>query len=148
MKKRKKTPIIFLCNPQEQTFTLKHTILSLVMSHVTRISYVICHMSILPYVTFMCLYVIRMSLICTRLSSVCHSHVIRMSLICTRMSFVCHSYVLVCHPHITLMSSVCHSYVLVCTLMSLICTLCHPYVTRMWFYHEPNLIVFLQKICS
>ena len=118
MKKRKKTPIIFLCNPQEQTFTLKHTILSLVMSHVTRISYVICHMSILPYVTFMCLYVIRMSLICTR------------------MSFVCHSYVLVCHPHVTLMSSVCHSYVLVCTLKSLICTrmssVCHSHVVLPW----------------
>ena len=36
-------------------------------------------------------YVIRMSLVCTRMSSVCHSYVIRMSLVCTRMSPVCHS---------------------------------------------------------
>ena len=93
MKKRKKTPIIFLCNPQEQTFTLKHTILSLVMSHVTRISYVICHMSILPYVTHMYSYVIRVSLVCTRMPSACHSYVLRMSLICTRMySYVTHMY--------------------------------------------------------
>ena len=79
-----------------------------------------------------------MSLVCTRMSSVCYSYVIRMSLVCTRMSFVCHSYVLVCHPYVThlysyviyislvctRMSSVCHSYVLVC----------HPYITRMYSY--------------
>ena len=67
--------------------------------------------------------------------SVCHSYVIRMSLVCTRMSFVCtcmssicHSYVLVYHPYVTRMYSYVirmslayHSYVLVC----------HPYVTRM-----------------
>ena len=47
--------------------------------------------------------------VCTRMSFVCHSYVIRMSLVCTRMSSVCHLYVLSCHP----------------------------YVTRMWFYHEP-----------
>ena len=86
----------------------------------------VCH----SYLTRMYSYVIRVSLACTRMSSVCHSHVL-----------VCHSYVLVCHPcatrmHLyvirmplvcTSMSSVCHSYVLAC----------HPYVTRMWFYHEP-----------
>ena len=56
----------------------------------------------------------------TRMSFVCH--VIRMSLVCTRMLSVCHSYVLICHLYVTRMSSVRHSYVLVC----------HPYVTRMY----------------
>ena len=47
-----------------------------------------------------------------------------MSLVCTRMSFVCHSYVLVCDPYITRM----YSYVI---RMSLVC---HPYVTRLYSY--------------
>ena len=103
------------------------------------------------HVTRMCSYVIRMSLLCVRkscvysyaicMSSVCHSYVLvcdpyitrmysyvtRMSLVCTRMPSVCHSYVLVCHPYVTLM----YSYVIH---MSLVC---HPYVTCMWFHHEP-----------
>ena len=84
-----------------------------------------------------------MSLVCTRMPSVCHSYVlvchpyitrmysyvIRMSLVCTRMSSVCHSYVLVCHPHVTRM----YSYVI---RMSLICTrrssICHSYVVLPW----------------
>ena len=51
--------------------------------------------------------------LCTRMLSVCHSYIllfICMSLVCTRMSSICYVYVLVCHP----------------------------YVTRLWFYHEPN----------
>ena len=78
----------------------------------------------------------------------CHSYDIHMSILCTRMSQVlCHSYALVCHLYILLsngmplvfirMSSLCHSYVLMCHSYVL---LCHPYVTRMWFYHEPELI--------
>ena len=51
-----------------------------------------------------------------------YSYVIRMSLVCTRVSSVCHSFVLVCHPYVTRMSSVCHSYV------------CHSYVIRMYSY--------------
>ena len=48
-----------------------------------RHSYVfVCH----PYVTCIYSYVIRMSLVSTRMSSVCHSY--------TRMSSVCHSYVI------------------------------------------------------
>ena len=131
-----------------------------------------------------------MPFVCQSYILVCHTYVIRMSLlcacilsICTRMLFVCHSYVLVCHLYVTCMYShvmVCHSFVLVCHLcfthiysylirMSLVCTrmlfvchsyvpVCHPYVTRMysyaicmslvctrmsslltrmWFYHEP-----------
>ena len=50
------------------------------------------------YVTRIYSYVIRMSLVCTRMSSVCHSYVIRMSLVCTRMSSLCRLYVLVYHP--------------------------------------------------
>ena len=66
-------------------------------------------------------YVICMSLVCTGMSSVCHSYVLvcypyvtRMSLACTGMSSVCHSYVLVFHPYVTLM----YSYVI---RMSLVC---------------------------
>ena len=78
----------------------------------TRIASV-CHSHVIRMSLVYHSYVIRMSLVCTRMSSVCHSYVlyvIRMSLACTRMSFVCHSYVLVCHP----------------------------YDTRMCFYHEPQ----------
>ena len=72
---------------------------------------------------------------------VCHSYVVHMNSYVTRISFVCRSYVLV---------SVCHSYILVChsyvtcmywyvTRMSLVFTrmYSHPYVSRLWFYHEP-----------
>ena len=61
-------------------------------------------------------YVIRMSLVCARMSIVYHSYV----LIFTRMSFVCYSYVLSCHSHLL----VCHAYLL----------LSHPYVTRIYSY--------------
>ena len=68
----------------------------------------------------------------------CHSHVICMSLVCARMSSVCHSHLLICHPYITGMY-------LYAILMSLLCTcipsvfqsyvfVCHPYVTRMHSY--------------
>ena len=70
-----------------------------------RHSYVfVCH----PYVTCIYSYVIRMSLVSTRMSSVCHSY--------TRMSSMCHSYVLVCHPYVTRI------------------LVCHPHVTRMHSY--------------
>ena len=86
------------------------------------------------------LHLIRMSLIChscvTRISFVCHSYVnrmysyiIRMSLVCTRISFICQSSVFVCHSYVTRM----YSYVIrmshVCTRMS---SVCHSYVTRMY----------------
>ena len=61
-----------------------------------------------------------------------YSYTIRMSLVCTRMSSLCHSYVAVCNDmtHIcTRMPSVCHSYLLVC----------HSYVNNVWFYNEPCL---------
>ena len=91
----------------------------------------VCH----PYFTRMYSHVICMSLVCTRMSFVCHSNPIRMSLVChpyvTRMysyviltSLVCIRMSFAC----TCMSSVCHSYVI---RMSLVC---HPYVTRMYSY--------------
>ena len=73
-----------------------------------------------------------------------------MSLVCTRMSSVCHSYVLARHPYVTRMSSVCHSYVprLWFYHEPIYVLACHPYVTRMysyvtrtWFYHELSLRV-------
>ena len=90
--------------------------------------------------THMYSYVIRMSLVCNRMLSVCHSYVIRMSLLCTCMSSVCHSYVirmsLVRHPYVTRMTSVCHPYV----------TRMYSYVTRMWFYHEFLRILFFTPL--
>ena len=53
--------------------------------------------------------VIRMS--CHLCVSRMYSYVIRMSLVYTRMSSVCHWYVLVCHRYVTRIYSVCHSYV-------------------------------------
>ena len=87
-----------------------------------------CHSWCHLYVTRMYSYFIRMSLVCTRMSFLCHlyvivchlyvthmySHVTRMSFVCTRMSSVCYSHVLVCHPYATRM----YSYVI---RMSLVC---------------------------
>ena len=89
-----------------------------------------------------------MSIVNTRISLAYHpyvtcmySYVIRMSLVCTRISFICHSYVLVCHLYVTRMYSYVIRMSLVCTRMPFLChsyvLVCHPYVTRMWFYHEP-----------
>ena len=103
-----------------------------------------------PYVTRMYSYVIRISLICTLMSFVCHSYVlvchtyvtrtysyvIRMSLICTRMSSVCHSYVLACHPCFTRMYSYAIRMPLVCTHMS-------SYVTRMYSH-----VIRMSLICT
>ena len=86
-------------------------------------------------------YVTLISLVCTRMSSVCHSYVlvcIRMSLVCTRMSSVCHSYVLVCHRYVTRMYSYVISMLLVCAHMSLVCTrtssVCNSYVVLPWTF--------------
>ena len=75
-------------------------------------------------------YVIRTSLVCTRMSSVCHSYVTRMPSVCysyvrTSMASLCHSYVLVCHPYVTRMYSYVIRMSLVCTRMS---SVCHSYV--------------------
>ena len=87
------------------------------------------------YVTCMYSYVIRMSLVCTCMSSICHfyvfachlfvtrmySYVIHVSLVCTRMPSVCHSYVLVRHPYVSRMYSCVIRMSLVCTRMSSVC---------------------------
>ena len=136
--------------------------------------------------------VIRISLICTRMSLVCHSYVTRvysyivcmysyvilMSLVCTCMTFICHSYVLVRNvislaytrissvyhsyvicisvacagilsaSHVTpmyFMSSVCPSHVLYVMLCHSYVLVYHPYVTRLWFHHEPFFFPFFSK---
>ena len=103
-----------------------------------------CHshgICIRTYYIYMYSYVIRMSVVCTLMSSVCYlyvlvcngmslvlySYFIRMSLAFIHVSSVCDSYILACYPYITRMylqflrmsfvctrmSSTCHSYVLV-----------------------------------
>ena len=85
-------------------------------------------------------YVIRTSLVCTRMSSVCHSYV-------TRMPSVCYSYVLLWHPYVTHMYSYVIRMSLVCTRMSSVChshvLVCHPYVTRMYSY-----VIRMSLVCD
>ena len=84
------------------------------------------------------LHVIRKSLACHSYVTRMYSYVIRMPLVCTRMSSVYHPYVPVCHPHVTCMYSYVMPMSLVCTRMSCVChsyvPICHPYVTRMYSY--------------
>ena len=77
------------------------------------------------------------------MSSVWHSYVIR-------MSSVCHSYVIVyTHPYVTCMYSYVIRMSLVCTRMSPVfhsyILVYHPYVTHLWFYHEPFPIKHILK---
>ena len=65
------------------------------------INFQIVHIVLIMYVS----YVIRMSLVCTRMSSVCHPYVTRMYSYVIRMSLGCHSYAI-------RMSLVCYSYVI------------------------------------
>ena len=58
-----------------------------------------------------------------------YSYVIRMSLVYTRISSVCHSYVLVCHPYVTCMYLHVIRMSLVCTRMS---PVCHSSVVLPW----------------
>ena len=117
-----------------------------VLASLSNHSYAIC---ISLYVNRIRLYlllchqcVIRMSLVRTRISSNMSLVYTRMSLLYTYMSFVCHSYVLVYHPVCHSYVIVSHSYVLAChphvtrmysflIRMSVVCTRCHPDVTRM-----------------
>ena len=108
----------------------------------------VCHL----YVTLMYSYLIRMSLVRTRMSPVCHSYVlvchryvtrmysyvIRMSLACTRMSSVCHSYVLVCHPYVTRI----YSYVIP---MSLVCGFTMNLQQHQRLYFSPFLLNQTEK---
>ena len=109
--------------------------------------------SLFLYFTYMHAYSICMSVVFTRMSSVCHSYVllchpyvtciysnaICMSTVCTRMSSVCHTYVRVSHSHILCMYSYVirmsriYSYVIP---MSLVCirmsSVCHSPVVLPW----------------
>ena len=63
-------------------------------------------------------------------ASACHSH----ALICLSYVLVlCQQYLNRMYLYIIRMSFICQSYEQVC----------HPYVTRMWFYHEPSCSIFL-----
>ena len=77
----------------------------------------------------------------TRMSFVCH--VILMSLVCTRMPSVCHSCILVCHPYVNRIYPYVIRVSLVCTHMSSVCvtrmrfyprmsSVCHSYVVLAW----------------
>ena len=115
-------------------------------------------------------YLIRMSIVCTRMSHVCyfvcHSYVSAsilsvclscvfvcngMSLVCTRMSFACLSYVLIYHLVYTRMLFVCHSHAirmwLVYTRASSVChsyvLVRHPYVTGMYSY-----VICMSLVCD
>ena len=88
-------------------------------------------------------YAIRMSFKCQSYVLVCHSHVIRMSLVCacilsvcTRMSSLCYTYALISRPHFTCM----YSYIIH---MSVVWLVCHPYVTFMYSY-----VTCMSLICT
>ena len=87
-------------------------------------------------------------LVCHPYATRMHSYVILVSLLCTPMSSLCHSYVLVCNPYVTGMYSYVIRMSLVCTRMSSVCysyvLVCYPYVTHMWFYCEPFVIPIIK----
>ena len=74
--------------------------------HVIRMLFVCTRMSLVFH-----LYVTRMSLVFHLYVTRMYSYIIRVPLVCTRMSPVCDSYVLVCNPYVTRMSLACHPYV-------------------------------------
>ena len=106
----------------------------LYVPYVTHMSFA-CHSYVLifhTYVTRMCSFFIRMSLVCNCMSSyvlVCHSYVTRISVVFTCMSPVCHSYTLVCHPYVTRIYSYATRMSLVYTRMP---SVCHSYVVLPW----------------
>ena len=67
-----------------------------------------------------------------------YSYVIRMSLVCSRVSSVYHSYVLVFHPYVTRMYSHVIRMSLVCTRMS---SVCHSYVVLPWTDFDTSYIL-------
>ena len=121
--------------------------MSIICTHMSQV----CHL----HVTHIYSYVIRISLACARILSICtcipflgHSYVLvfnGMSLICTRMSYACHSHVLVCHPYVTRSYSYVTRILLVCTRMPSVCHLyvlvCHLYVTPMYKYAPSTSLV-------
>ena len=81
--------------------------------------------------SFVCAHICLYVLLCHPYVTRLYSYIIRMSLVCTRIPSICHSYVLVCHPYVTRMYAYIIRIFIVCTRMSLVC---HPYVTRMYSY--------------
>ena len=88
-----------------------------------------------------------MSLVCHSYTTRMYPYVIRMSLVCTLMSSVCYSYVLVCHAYVTRRYSYVICMSLVCTHMPLVCgfTMIH-YVSI--FYWILNALMFRQFLKS
>ena len=84
-----------------------------------------CHL----YALIFYLYVF----VCHSYVSRMYSYVICMSLVCTRMSSVCHSYVLVCHPYVTHMYSYVTRVSLVFTRMSSVCL---SYMILLWIFKK------------
>ena len=105
------------------------------------------------YNIHMYLYVIRISLVCTRMSYechscalICHSYVTCMSLVCIRMSFVCRWYVFACHLYVSRMCRM-YSYTirmsLVCiSTMNLFCILLF-FLKRFWLHKFKNFLPFV-----
>ena len=105
------------------------------------------------YNIHMYLYVIRISLVCTRMSYVCHScglachsYITCMSLVCIRMSFVCRSYVFACHSYVTRMCRM-YSYTILMSLvcistMNLFCILSF-FLKRFWLHKFKNFLPFV-----
>ena len=88
-------------------------------------------------------YVIHMLVLCACMLSVCIRMCvfIRISLVCTRVSSLCRLYLLVCHgmpPVCTRISSLCHPYIL----------LYHPYVTRMYLHVFLLSLVYIRSMLS
>ena len=73
--------------------------------------------------------------------------VVCMSLVCSRMSSLCHSYVFVCHPFVTRMYSYVILLLLVCICMTSFYysyfLACHTYVTRVYLY-----LILLLLVCT
>ena len=133
-----------------------------------QICYFLCHLHVnrifssAPRVSFACHSYV---LVCHSHVLVCYScvthmylYISRMSLLRTCMSSVCHSYVLVCHPYVTRMYSYVKPYVtriysyvirisLVCTCMSSVChsyvLVSHPYVTHLYSY-----VIRMSLVCG
>lgn len=116
-------------------------------SHVTHISFV-CHLYVLAFIRIPFIV-----LVCHLYVTLKYSYVTPISLVCTRMSFLCHSKYL----HIICMSCI-YSYVIYIThtcsyvarmySYALACYSCvtrvYPYVARMSFYYELLTNVYTQ----
>ena len=121
-------PFLILVNNPEQ---LLHARSSFLERGLSKGSKKVNFFSFWPYVTCM-------SLVCTRMSSVCHSHVLVCHFIYScviRVSLVCHSHVLVCHPYVTRM----YSHVI---RMSLVCGFTNGKLVNSKAFESSNIIEY------